>query len=161
MTTKNIIKIIRPPIQHSPKSYDALIIIPITPLYFSISSKDMLKKYLTKLLSAPKKVLKKLEKESLTYFITPNSIGYEIKRSFNLLSNVTTEIRISDFEICNIDDEKDSSDNLLVKKYIDNYLEKIKTLNPKSKFTHIIFEYSIIEAEGYSNTDALIKKNFM
>lgn len=156
MTKNKIIKIIRPQFQTlihlpllgavnqpKPNSYIVTLIVPITAIYLSAAnSSDTLKKILTKLLLHPKKVVKKLEKEILS----PHSINYEIKRSFSLLINGRL-ISISDLENININEySPDDSEEILIKKYLENYEETIKKLNLRSNFKFIIFDYLVTDA---------------
>lgn len=113
--------------------YQAMIIIPITPLSFNDQSTKDLKNILKFLLIEPKKYLNKKE-EGIYQQISSNHSEINVLRNFNLLVNKQL-INISEMDTLNNTQNFDS--------YLKLYQEKTNKLKFTVKYTHIIFKYSI------------------
>jgi len=140
MKKTKIIKIITPPVQNN--NYLAHIIIPIHALPFNLSSKKILKEILIDLLTRPKNIIRKFEKD-ITRYVHPDSNIVEIKRSFNLLSDGVL-IKITDFEPYNQESINNDIEIQNIKHFLEGFTSNLKEIKEYYfEFTHIIFVFYI------------------
>lgn len=132
MKRTRIIKYIK---QINYQEYNAMIIIPLTPIAFSSRSIKQLKEILHELIGTKKKLLKKKEKEIIEQ-INSSMTEIELKRNFNILIN-DEEIEISTMHVVSENEE------LNIENYLKDLSNRIKILKISTKLTYLIFEYKI------------------
>jgi len=130
----------------NPNEIKALIIVSVTPFYFTSQSVDILENLLNKMLIIKPKLLKKKEKEMITPLLI-HLDNVDLKRSFSLTLDDKTEIITESQSI--LKDEK-----LTVASYMEDYKNKLNS-TPKlgvSKIKTLIFEYKIKFIDEEDNT---------